>query len=78
MKQNLTGLLMKPIIKKEEEEANKNAKEPVVDEEYEDLFDSMEVIEEKSSKQQKRKSLSELNAGKELKKQKKLKNKLNK
>lgn len=41
MKQSLTKLLVKPIVKDEETEG---AKEAQVDEEYEDIFKTMETV----------------------------------
>lgn len=40
MKQNLTTLLVKPIVKDEEESAEKTQ----VDEEYEEIFKTMETV----------------------------------
>lgn len=56
MKQNLTGLLVKPIVKNEEQSDSITEMENA-DQEYEELFKGMEEIREENVKQQKRKSL---------------------
>ncbi|RZC36817.1 WD repeat-containing protein 74 [Asbolus verrucosus] len=67
LKQNLTRILMKPLVK-EEPETEETAPQPV-DEEYEELFDNMETVSDKQVSKQKRKSESE----KAVKKKKKIK-----
>ncbi|XP_076260384.1 WD repeat domain 74 lethal (2) k09848 [Rhynchophorus ferrugineus] len=68
MKQNLTKLLVKPVVKDEDGlEKDKGGAEVVADEEYEDLFNNMEVVKsDKKIKKTKRKSI----AGNEKKKKK--------
>lgn len=54
MKQSLTRVLVKPTIKEEEvDQIIKNEDEKVVDEEYEDLFRNMEIIQEHSNRKRK-------------------------
>lgn len=69
MKQNLTKLLVKPIIKDEDQYENKNQAK-IIDQEYEDLFKSMvEIQDDNNSKNLKRKSVvSEKKALKKVKK----------
>lgn len=66
LKQNLTKLLMRPIVKAEPEleESNKDSKE-VIDEEYEDLFNNMETIDD--HKKTKRKNFEKQNSAKKKK-----------
>lgn len=52
MKQNLTKLLVKSLVKEEPIKEN----ETIVDQEYEDIFDNMQTIEEVENKTKKRKS----------------------
>ncbi|XP_044265900.1 WD repeat-containing protein 74 [Tribolium madens] len=65
LKQNLTKILMKPLVKEEQGPGEENRNEEPVDEEYEDIFSKMETVTEETKR--KRKTESE----KGLKKKKK-------
>nr|CAH7721479.1 unnamed protein product [Callosobruchus chinensis] len=50
MKQSLTKLLVRPILKEEKDAEEENENDKQVDEEYDNIFESMEVIGEESKK----------------------------
>lgn len=67
MKQSLTKLLVKPVIKDEDEPKLRESEE--IDQEYEDLFNNMEEIkDDKNVEKGKRRKAEEVNTPKVKKK----------
>lgn len=63
LKQNLTKILMKPVVKEEQEEI---VTQEAVDDEYDEIFNKMETVTEETKK--KRKSETDKNVKKKKKK----------
>ncbi|CAG9762083.1 unnamed protein product [Ceutorhynchus assimilis] len=72
MKQNLTKLLVKQLIKDEQIEEVAAEKEREVDQEYEDLFDNMEEVQEGGKKEKSKRKKDEEKTTKKVKKSKKI------
>lgn len=66
MKQSLTKLLVKPVIKDEDEPKLRESEE--IDQEYEDLFNNMEEIKDDKNVKGKRRKAEEENTPKVKKK----------